>query len=86
MIVKIVFYKSSSQYYESLCESCRFFETYEQEKSTNTMTLGLDDLREKQLNIKSILTIIKSWSKTENSAGTISICLFCTTQTEFLTI
>ena len=65
MIIKIVFYKSSSQYYESLCESCRFFETYEQEKSTNTLTLGLDDLREKQQNIKSILTVIKSWSKTE---------------------
>ena len=38
---------------------------YNQEKSTNTLCLTLEELKENQNKIRLILDIIKNWSKTE---------------------
>ena len=63
--IKIVYYKSSSKYYDSVCLQCEGMNGYNQEKSTNTLCLTLDELKEYQNKIRMILDIIKNWSKTE---------------------
>lgn len=63
--IKIVYYKSSSKYYDSVCLQCEGMNGYNQEKSTNTLCLTLDELKENQNKIRLILDIIKNWSKTE---------------------
>ena len=46
--IKIVYYKSSSKYYDSVCLQCEGMNGYNQEKSTNTLCLALDELKENQ--------------------------------------
>lgn len=65
MQVKIVFYKSSSKYYDSCCLQCEHFKSYVNEKNVNTVTLEDDEIREKSACIRSVFEIIKNWSKSE---------------------
>ena len=57
--IKIVYYKSSSKYYDSVCLQCEGMNGYNQEKSINTLCLTLDELKEYQNKIRVILDIIK---------------------------
>jgi hypothetical protein len=46
MIIKIVFYKSSSKFYDSVCINCGIFENFVQNKSSNVLTITFEDLKE----------------------------------------
>lgn len=65
MKIKLVFYKSSSKYYDNVCLQCEAFDLYVQEKFVNTLVIDSDDIRQMRGNVESILEIIKKWSKTE---------------------
>ena len=65
MNIKIIFYKSSSKYYDSVCLQCENFEDYTQEKSVNTLEIGISDIRQRGLEVKSIFDKIRHWTKTE---------------------
>lgn len=65
MEIKIIFYKSSSRYYDTVCLQCETFPGYSQEKSINTLILTLDELKSFQDKVKKILDIIKNWTKSE---------------------
>ena len=65
MELRIVFYKSSSKYYESCCMKCELFDSYSNEGSKNTLTINENELREKRSQLSPILEIIKNWTKTE---------------------
>lgn len=65
MNIKIVFYKSSSKYYDSVCLRCENFENFTQEKSVNTLEIGESDIRQRCLEVKSILETVRHWTKTE---------------------
>lgn len=65
MIIKIVFYKSSSKFYDSVCTNCGIFENFIQNKSENILTLTFEELKEHFFELKHIMLTIKNWSKTE---------------------
>ncbi|MDE7434753.1 MAG: AAA family ATPase [Lachnospiraceae bacterium] len=65
MNIKIIFYKSSSKYYDSVCLQCENFEDFTQEKSVNTLEIGETDIRQRCFEVKSILETIRHWTKTE---------------------
>ena len=65
MQIKIVFYKSSSKYYDPCCLQCEVFDDYVNNKSMNTVVISDEEIRLKKEKLKSILAIVKSWSKTE---------------------
>ena len=61
----IIFYKSSSKYYDSCCLQCEQFLSYINEKNKNTLTIEDKELKEKQDSIAAIISIIRNWSKSE---------------------
>ena len=65
MIIKIVFYKSSSKFYDSVCINCGIFENFVQNKSSNVLTITFEDLKEHFFELKHIMSTIRNWSKTE---------------------
>ena len=65
MQIKIVFYKSSSKYYDQCCLQCEDFENYVNNKRENTIVILDEEIRLKQNRIKIVLDIVKNWSKTE---------------------
>ena len=65
MTIKIVFYKSSSKYYNSVCLQSEEIGEYNQNKSINSLTISLDVLRNKYTAVQSLFEIIRHWSKTE---------------------
>ncbi|RKJ40556.1 AAA family ATPase [Acutalibacter sp. 1XD8-33] len=65
MNLKIIFYKSSSKYYDSVCLQCENFVGYSCEKSANTLVLGMEEIRQCEFEIKGILETIRNWTKTE---------------------
>ena len=65
MKITIVFYKSSSKYYDSVCLQCEGFEGFSQEKSKNVLEIGLSDIRHRFSELRSILDIIKYWKRAE---------------------
>lgn len=65
MKIKIVFYKSSSKYYDPCCLQCESFDSYVSEKSVNTVEIEDEEIRLKSSVINSVLSTVKSWSKTE---------------------
>jgi len=73
MLIKIVFYKSSSKYYNSVCLQCENVGEYSQDKSTNTLIFSLDDLRNKYAAIQNLFEIIRHWSKTEYYVDNCSV-------------
>ena len=65
MQITIVFYKTSSKYYDPCCLKCEGFDNYNCEKNTNTIKISEDEIRQKQVLVNSVLNIVKNWSKTE---------------------
>ena len=65
MEIKLIFYKSSSKFYEYCCLKCKAFENYTNEKSTNTVIISNAEIREKQIELADIVDIIKHWTKSE---------------------
>jgi ATP-dependent 26S proteasome regulatory subunit len=65
MEIKLIFYKSSSKFYESCCLKCEVFENYTNEKSTNTVIISDDEIRGKQTELAAIVNVIKNWTKSE---------------------
>ena len=65
MTIKIVFYKSSSKFYDSVCVNCEMFENFIQNKSENVLTLTFEELKERFYELKHIMSTIRNWSKTE---------------------
>ncbi|WP_050008424.1 ATP-binding protein [Butyrivibrio sp. WCE2006] len=65
MQIRIVFYKTSSKYYDPCCLKCECFEQYSSEKSSNTIDISAEEIRTKQVLINHVLGIVKNWSKTE---------------------
>ncbi len=65
MRVKVVFYKTSSKYYDPCCLKCEGFDEYFSEKNTNTIDVSDEEIREKQVLLNSVLAIVKNWNKTE---------------------
>lgn len=64
-MVKIIFYKSSSKYYDTVCLKCEKFNSYKQENSENILELEFSEFKNKMFQIKEVLDIIKHWSKTK---------------------
>jgi ATP-dependent 26S proteasome regulatory subunit len=65
MIVSIIFYKSSSKYYDSLCTQCEWFDKYERDKSTNKLSLKIEEMDANLQKVEAILNIVRNWTKTE---------------------
>ena len=65
MEIKVVFYKSSSKFYDNVCSLCEAFDRYEAEQTRNTLILEIDELKEKRDSFECILNYIKNWKKTE---------------------
>ena len=65
MQIKIVFFKSSSKYYDPCCLQCESFDNYISEKSQNTIELEDEEIKLKSSTINSVLLTVKNWSKTE---------------------
>ncbi|MDE6019715.1 MAG: AAA family ATPase, partial [Ruminococcus sp.] len=65
MTVKIIFYKSSSKFYDSVCFQCEVFNNYTQEQSINILLIEIEELRSKKQNIELIIGYLKNWTKTE---------------------
>ena len=59
MIIKIVFYKSSSKFYDSVCTNCGIFENFIQNKSENILTLTFEELKSIFFELKHIMLTIK---------------------------
>lgn len=64
-MIKIIFYKSSSKYYDMVCLKSEKFDSYKQENSENILELDFVEFKNKMFQIKEILDIIKHWSKTK---------------------
>ena len=65
MTIKIVFYKSSSKYYDSACLRCESIGTYTQDKNVNTLCVDIVDVKEKMQHFYGIVETVKNWNKTE---------------------
>ncbi len=65
MQIRVVFYKTSSKYYDPCCLKCEGFDRYSGEKSVNTVEISEEEIRSKQALINSVLAIVKNWNKTE---------------------
>ena len=65
MIIKILFYKSSSKYYDSTCLQCEAFSGYTQSGSTNEIVIDLQELKEKYRQVFLLFGTLKNWSKSE---------------------
>ena len=65
MNIKIVFYKTSSKYYDPCCLKCERFSDYSSEKSKNTVVITDEEIRSNHSVIVDVLAIVKNWSKTE---------------------
>lgn len=65
MQIKIVFYKSSSKYYNPCCLQCEIFDNYINNKSKNIVLISDEEVRQKKDKIRTVLEIVKNWSKTE---------------------
>lgn len=78
MLIKIVFYKSSSKYYDPCCLQCEKFDDYVNEKSINTVVVEDEEIRLKKSVLNTVLLTVKNWSKTEyyingNSVSALAI-------------
>lgn len=65
MTIKIVFYKSSSKYYDSACLRCESIGTFSQDKNVNTLTVDIADIKKSTQQFFGIVDTVKNWSKTE---------------------
>lgn len=65
MEVKIVFYKSSSKFYDTVCSLCEAFDGYKTEQAKNTLILEIAELKDKRETFEYILGYIRNWKKTE---------------------
>ena len=65
MEFKIVFYKSSSKFYDSVCSLCESFDTYKTEQAKNILILDVDELKKKRDAFEYILGCVKNWKKSE---------------------
>lgn len=64
-MVKIVFYKSSSRYYDQACLISETFNNYSNINDQNIIQIDIDEINEKRKEFKSVCDIIKNWHKTE---------------------
>ena len=46
MEIKVVFYKSSSKFYDTVCSLCESFDGYKTEHAKNTVILEIDELKD----------------------------------------
>lgn len=65
MQIKIIFYKTSSKYYDQCCLQCEKFDEYISESKKNTVTITDEEIRSKRTLIENVLNTVKNWSKTE---------------------
>jgi transitional endoplasmic reticulum ATPase len=65
MQIRLVFYRSSSKYYDTCCLNCERFDFYVNDKSKNTVVIEDEEIRNKRTELSNVLTIIKNWSKSE---------------------
>lgn len=64
MEVKIVFYKSSSKYYDQVCLKCEKFEKFIYQDNCNILKLNIEEIINNSNELHSIIEIIKNWTKT----------------------
>ena len=64
-MVKIVFYKSSSRYYDQACLISETFNNYSKINDQNIIQIDIDEINEKRKEFNSVCDIIKNWHKTE---------------------
>ncbi len=65
MELKIIYYKSSSKYYDSVCLQCEKFDKFTYNVKENILIINESEIKNKISNLTSILEIIKNWTKTE---------------------
>ncbi len=65
MVLRIVFFKSSSKYYDPTCLKCERFESYSRDKNQNILQLEIEEIRNNLTIFNEILDAVKNWSKTE---------------------
>ena len=65
MQIKIVFYKSSSKFYDQCCLLCETFIDYKSIEKSNVVIILDEEIREKQAIIKNLLDFVRHWKKTE---------------------
>lgn len=65
MTLGIVFYKSSSKYYDPTCSKCERFDSYVCEKNKNALKLNIEEIKSNIALFVEILEAVRNWSKTE---------------------
>ena len=65
MQIKIVFYKSSSKFYDQCCLLCEKFNDYQSIEKKNIVSISDEEIRLNHDIIKMILDTVKHWKKTE---------------------
>lgn len=65
MTIKIIFYKSSSKYYDSACMRCESMGSYSQDKNVNTLIVNISEVKANVHQFYEIVNTVKNWSKTE---------------------
>lgn len=65
MTLGIVFYKSSSKYYDPTCSKCERFDSYVCEKNKNALQLDIEEVKSNIALFIEILDAVRNWSKTE---------------------
>ena len=65
IMVKIVFYKSSSRYYDQACLISETFNNYSNINEQNVIQVDIEEINEKRKEFNSVCDIIKNWHRTE---------------------
>ena len=64
-MIKIIFYKSSSKYYDQACLISEKFNNYSNSENVNIIETDIEEINNKRETIDLIYNIVKNWSKTE---------------------
>lgn len=65
MDLKIVFYRSQSSKYDTVCSKCKTFSNFQQHNGTNILVVDFFELSEKYKNIDYIVDSVSNWKRTE---------------------
>ncbi|MBT3319685.1 MAG: 26S protease regulatory subunit [Clostridia bacterium] len=72
--IKVIFYKSSSRFYQEICQLCEEeFENYIHDNSSDVLKLSYSELQENLIVFKRLFETTKRWKKTEYYLNNIEI-------------
>jgi AAA+ superfamily predicted ATPase len=72
--IKIIFYKSSSRFYQEICQLCEEkFENFARENSSDVLKLSFSELQQNTMPFKRMFDTIKRWTKSEYYLDNIGV-------------